>query len=497
MTKNYYVYYNIKLVKKEVWIPGLMAAKKEVWIQVYGIPLHIWGDNLFKLIGNNIGVFVDFDDETARMARFDMARIKIQTDIWASIDTTIKVEVEGVCFNLWLVEERGKNGSMVTLTGEEEVEVSQVASAAVAGAVDVVADGNDDNSGEDEASGDEGEGDVWEAKQQGERHEVSCVRNVGGELLKEGDLVLTYVKSTNQVNLEIVIPSVTPGEAEKVELAKCQAKKEIILDLSTSQEERDCLEEGGVRGGVNSNFVNEERDKGGPMCVTEQSNGEMGRTKSLADGPDSGDLDQQFVGRLVEETVCRYSSVSEPEEVLDSHRSKVTKNAKHRRQNPGTVFNPIGVPKCLKLVEALKEGGVKSKKKKRRQKEEGFQENEIEVIEGGDFNDKHEEGEKRRRSHVITDCRQNIGVGSVTGGSIPASGINLISGSETSLEVVAETPLQGSDKENVLQAAKLLNLQKEVGFNFEEPDEQIVQQLVEQEICDVAKKMEWEKRKCD
>jgi energy-coupling factor transporter ATP-binding protein EcfA2 len=161
------------------------------------------------------------------------------------------------------------------------------------------------------------------------------------------------------------------------------------------------------------------------------------------------------------------------------------------------MYNIIGVPKCLKLVEALKEGGVKPKKKKRRQKKEGFQEIETEVPEGGDFNDKHDVGEKSRRSQVVSECRQKIGVGSVNGGSTPASGINLISGSETSLELVAETPLQVSDKEKVLQAAKLLNLQKEVGFNFEDSDEQIVQQLVEQEICDLAKKMEWEKRKCD
>ncbi|MCH95313.1 RNA recognition motif, partial [Trifolium medium] len=52
------------------WNPGLLAVQREVWIQVYGIPLHIWGENLFKIVGAKLGVFLDFDEETARMARF-------------------------------------------------------------------------------------------------------------------------------------------------------------------------------------------------------------------------------------------------------------------------------------------------------------------------------------------------------------------------------------------------------------------------------------------
>jgi hypothetical protein len=31
------------------WNPGLLSTHREVWVQVYGIPLHIWGENLFKI----------------------------------------------------------------------------------------------------------------------------------------------------------------------------------------------------------------------------------------------------------------------------------------------------------------------------------------------------------------------------------------------------------------------------------------------------------------
>jgi hypothetical protein len=53
--------------------------------------------------------------ETASMARFDVARLKILTTTWAFIDVAIKVEVEGVVFDLWVVEERGRNRSVVVM----------------------------------------------------------------------------------------------------------------------------------------------------------------------------------------------------------------------------------------------------------------------------------------------------------------------------------------------------------------------------------------------
>jgi hypothetical protein len=137
------------------WNPGLLAVQREVWIQIYGIPLHIWGENFFKMVGTELGVFLDFDEETARMARFDVARIKVLTTTWASIDMALKVEVEGVCFNLWLVEERGMQ-RLTLVVGEEQEEVgSVVVPGGVSGGEDAVSDSGEVNSGEDDISGDE------------------------------------------------------------------------------------------------------------------------------------------------------------------------------------------------------------------------------------------------------------------------------------------------------------------------------------------------------
>ncbi|MCI48001.1 hypothetical protein A2U01_0069244, partial [Trifolium medium] len=72
------------------------------------------------------------------MARFDVARLKILSATWPLIDVVLKVEVEGVVFSIWVVEERGRHRS-VMMSG---VEVEDVASLVVLSeASDEVKDG--------------------------------------------------------------------------------------------------------------------------------------------------------------------------------------------------------------------------------------------------------------------------------------------------------------------------------------------------------------------
>jgi RNA recognition motif-containing protein len=97
-SKNECLQYYFSEIKP--WNPGLLAVQREVWIQIYGIPIHIWGENFFKMVGKSFGTFLDFDEETTRMARFDVARLKILTSTWSFIDVAMKVEVEGACFSL-------------------------------------------------------------------------------------------------------------------------------------------------------------------------------------------------------------------------------------------------------------------------------------------------------------------------------------------------------------------------------------------------------------
>jgi hypothetical protein len=79
----------------------------------------------------------------------------------------------------------------------------------------------------------------------------------------------------------------------------------------------------------------------------------------------------------------------------------------------------------------------------------------------------------------------------------PPSGLNLISSSDNSL--VRDTPPVESDADRLqkLEAANLLAIQKGVGFSFAVEDGVTVTNLIQQELCDRAKKMEWEQSNGD
>ncbi|GAU46903.1 hypothetical protein TSUD_296820 [Trifolium subterraneum] len=109
------------------------------------------------------------------MARLDVARIKILTSTWEFIDMALKVEVEGACFDLWVIEERGRVESLVGIDGVMGEEGSVVAPFVASGEVGVVDEAVAVNSGEDDTSGNEEDGDVRVALQHGGRHETRGV----------------------------------------------------------------------------------------------------------------------------------------------------------------------------------------------------------------------------------------------------------------------------------------------------------------------------------
>jgi hypothetical protein len=178
------------------WAPNIVSVHRETWIQVFGIPLHIWGEDFFKQVGSKLGVFLDYDEETASMRRFDVARIWIQTDICAAIDTVIKVDVEGMIFNVRVVEERGRVGPVVAVEEGLLDEGSQVVPSEASGDEEEVFGGGDGNSGDDEASEPEVDGDVSVTVQKGGNHEEARVCDMREEEVRKRNDPLSSGKST-------------------------------------------------------------------------------------------------------------------------------------------------------------------------------------------------------------------------------------------------------------------------------------------------------------
>ncbi|MCI20561.1 hypothetical protein A2U01_0041723, partial [Trifolium medium] len=124
----------------------------------------------------------------------------------------LKVEVEGVCFTIWVVEERGRQRLEVVLDGDREDEGSLVIAAQNTedgrdgGSVDGGA-----NSGEDEDSGNDMDVDMSKDAQHGGRIEVVCDSTMCGQMAKEGDKILFYVvertKGLDEVENSVAIDS--------------------------------------------------------------------------------------------------------------------------------------------------------------------------------------------------------------------------------------------------------------------------------------------------
>jgi RNA recognition motif-containing protein len=45
------------------WKPNILSESREVWLQIYGLPLHAWDEGSFKMMAGRFGVFLDFDEE--------------------------------------------------------------------------------------------------------------------------------------------------------------------------------------------------------------------------------------------------------------------------------------------------------------------------------------------------------------------------------------------------------------------------------------------------
>jgi hypothetical protein len=89
----------------EEWSPNLVSNQRVVWLKCYGVPLHAWGNAIFRCVAFKFRLFADVDHETRNMLRGDMARIKIVTNKLSVIDFSMVVSVLGKKFVIRVMEE--------------------------------------------------------------------------------------------------------------------------------------------------------------------------------------------------------------------------------------------------------------------------------------------------------------------------------------------------------------------------------------------------------
>ncbi|MCH80896.1 hypothetical protein A2U01_0001672 [Trifolium medium] len=353
------------------------------------------------------------------------------------------------------------------------------------------------NSGEDDGSGYEMEVDVRKKLQQEEGHEAKSVSSKCVQESKEGERFLTCDKSTNFIISQKEILSVPTEYVGYKVSGMRQAVDVTVLAVSKKGEDKVICVCGGSKGVDEGDFVADEVQLAldPPLELVGLEDQSSEPVHDFDPGLGLPTTDPTSFGPQGDEFGMRYSSIAEPKEVLSSHKSKVIKQIpKLRKQKSCSKFNHLGAPKCLQLVEAVREGGAKATR--RRMKGGGPMPGvEDSYGAGGKHQVKGKHGDKK--SHRSNNQQNQMELpGPTIQRHTPSSGINLISKSENSN--VPDSGPHNSDegREKLVETAKLLGIQK-VGFTFEEADGVTLKQLVDQERCDRAKKMEWEQREGD
>jgi hypothetical protein len=86
---------------------AVIPFQRGAWVRIYGIPLHAWNDNFFKLCVMDYGRFLRSDGYTAAKERLDYARELLATPELAVIKKEEHLLVDGCLVEIQIIEEWG------------------------------------------------------------------------------------------------------------------------------------------------------------------------------------------------------------------------------------------------------------------------------------------------------------------------------------------------------------------------------------------------------
>jgi len=89
------------------WNKDIVGFERGVWVCIYGVPLHAWNLNFFKLCVCDIGRLMRIDEFTLDKERLDYARVLVAMSSLDVLNVIAKFVVDGVLVNFKVVEEWG------------------------------------------------------------------------------------------------------------------------------------------------------------------------------------------------------------------------------------------------------------------------------------------------------------------------------------------------------------------------------------------------------
>ncbi|KAF8402424.1 hypothetical protein HHK36_013380 [Tetracentron sinense] len=96
--------------------------RKDYWLGISGLPLHLWNTYIFRKIGEGCGSFLEIDEGTSSLTDLREARIRVKAGSRDSIPRRLNLSVQGVVLNLGVevIEEEavGNSGDRGSLRQE-------------------------------------------------------------------------------------------------------------------------------------------------------------------------------------------------------------------------------------------------------------------------------------------------------------------------------------------------------------------------------------------
>ncbi|KEH25500.1 DUF4283 domain protein [Medicago truncatula] len=91
------------------WVKKVMSFQRGAWLRLYGIPLHTWNENFFKLCVLDYGRYLRVDSGSVDRDRFDYARVLVAFSSFEIIQKKESILIDGVTVEVKILEEWGFN----------------------------------------------------------------------------------------------------------------------------------------------------------------------------------------------------------------------------------------------------------------------------------------------------------------------------------------------------------------------------------------------------
>ncbi|KAG5555635.1 hypothetical protein RHGRI_006326 [Rhododendron griersonianum] len=94
-------------IESSKWEDTLInPCSRLVWLNCYGVPLHLWNSITFSKIGQNWGGVVLIADETVKSLSFSVGKVLISTKEMDLINQTMELENKGKIWKIRIIEEQ-------------------------------------------------------------------------------------------------------------------------------------------------------------------------------------------------------------------------------------------------------------------------------------------------------------------------------------------------------------------------------------------------------